>query len=295
MACNDPLVGWRSKERNGDGNIPITFRFADADTTSPLNLPCGKCYGCRNDKAREWAMRCSHEAQLHDENSFLTLTYEEEPKTKSGVATLDKRDFVLFMKKLRKARKQKIKFFQCGEYGSLGRPHHHCLLFGCGFADRYYWRKEGDHNLYRSEELEKIWGKGHSEIGTVTFESAGYVAGYTMKDAENTRQQKEESNRTTTRVPEYRTMSRRPGIGKQWLTQFMSDVYPWDEVITKNGNKLRPPRYYDQQLEKLNPELLREIQLKRRTSLTDEIKSGRHRMANEKILKAKNYNIRNKL
>lgn len=298
MPCNDPLVAWKSNDKTARGLRAVTFDIKKACIDLPINLPCSKCYGCRNDKAREWALRCSHEAQLHDQNSFLTLTYETEPKTKSGTPTLRPRDFTLFMKKLRKKRQQRISFFQAGEYGSLGRPHHHCLVFNCGFTDMYLWRKEGNHNLYRSEELEKLWKQGHAEIGSVTFESAGYVAGYTMKDpkdAENTRQHCEETNRITTRVPEYRTMSKRPAIGKRWITKYIKDVYPTDEVITKNGNKLRPPRYYDQQLEITNPELLQQLKAERRANLTDEQLNGLRRMAKDKILRSQSRERRNTL
>ena len=46
------------------------------------------------------------------------------------------------------------------------------------------------------------------------------------------------------RVPEYATMSRRPGIGQGWLEQFKSDVYPSGFVIHE-GRKMSPPKYYD--------------------------------------------------
>ncbi len=300
MACNVPLVAWKSTSKTALGKRAVTFKMGNSYLDLPLNLPCGQCYGCRNDKARMWAIRCSHEAQLYDQNSFLTLTYEKEPKTKSGYPTLRKRDFQLFMKRLRKAREckckppcqinHKIKYFMCGEYGELEhRPHYHALCFNLGFADMYYWRKKGDHNLYRSPELEELWKEGHSEIGSVTFESAAYVAGYTLEGTTGTHGNTAESKRNNYLgiVSEYLTMSRRPGIGKDWLKKYMSDVYPMDEVITKAGNKLRPPRYYDQQLEKENPKLLEQLQLQRRKKLTPEQLSGALRSAKEKILRAK--------
>ncbi len=215
---------------------------------------------------------------MHEENTFITLTYDEKnlPR-KKGIPTLDPRDFTLFMKKLRKRRANKISYFQVGEYGGLGRPHHHALLFGCGFNDATQWRRSGDFNIYRSEELEELWKKGHSEIGTVTFQSAGYLARYTMKD----------EKQIEGRIPEYLTMSRRPGIGNTWLEKYMSDVYPSDEVITTQGNKLRPPRYYDLLLEKQNGDMLREIKLNRVMNLTEEMKSGVRHAATEKIQRAK--------
>ncbi len=222
-------------------------------------------------------MRCSHEAQMHEESSFITLTYSPEHLPKIGrLPTLRKEDFVLFMKRLRKKRTgQKILFFHCGEYGELdGRPHHHALLFGTSFSGMYYWRKSGDYNLYRSPELEKIWTYGHSEIGQVSFESAGYVARYTVR---NEGQEKEGQ------VKPYLTMSRRPGIGKKWLEKYISDIYPSDQVVTRHG-VYKPPRYYDNQLSETE---LKVITASRLNKLTDEQKSGLRMTAREMILISK--------
>ncbi len=215
---------------------------------------------------------------MHEENTFITLTYDEKNlHIKNGIPTLVPRDFTLFIKKLRRQRDQKISYFQVGQYGQLGRPHHHALLFGCAFPDATYWRTSGEFTIYRSQELEKIWHKGHSEIGTVTFQSAGYLARYTMN----------ESQQLDGRTPEYLTMSTRPAIGKHWLEKYISDVYPSDEVITPSGKKLRPPRYYDLQLEKIDATLLQRIKRDRQRNLTEEAKSGIRRAANEKIQRAK--------
>lgn len=47
-------------------------------------------------------------------------------------------------------------------------------------------------------------------------------------------------------------MSRRPGIGQGWWTKFKDD--PGDFII-RNGVKMRPPKYYDRQQEKLDLDL----------------------------------------
>ncbi len=278
VACNAPLVAWRSRETNALGKRGITFDLHAAYVDMPLQINCGKCIGCKLDKARDWAIRCTHEAQMHEENTFVTLTYNEKNLPMlNGIPTLRPRDFQLFMKKLRRRRDNKLLYFQCGQYGQLGRPHHHALLFGCGFDDATIWRRSGDFNIYRSKELEALWTEGHSEIGTVTFESAGYLAKYTLNETEQ----------VEGREPEYLTMSRRPGIGNTWLQKYISDVYPTDEIITPAGRKLRPPRYYDQQLEKINAELLTKIKRERLNNLTEEMKSGARRAATEKIQRAK--------
>jgi len=280
MGCNDPLAAWKAKDKTNLGKRPLVFNIHDACIDLPVNIRCGKCLGCRTDRAREWAIRCTHKASMHDENSFVTLTYNDEhvPR-KNGHQTLYPRDFTLFLKRLRKARNHTVRFLQCGEYGNeTQRPHHHALLFNCAFHDRTLWRKNGDYALYRSEELEKLWPWGHSEIGEVNQATAGYVAGYTTKIKET---------KSKNKVPEYLTMSRRPGIGRLWLEKYITDVYPSDEIITKKGTRLKPPRYYDTQLEKLNPQLHEKLKGARYAKLTEEMKSGLRLTAREKILRAK--------
>lgn len=148
----------------------------------PLEVPCYWCVGCRMSRAQDWATRIKHEASLHEANSFLTLTYSDDwlPDNYS-VSVKALQDF---MKRLRKSLEpKKIRFFACGEYGEKNlRPHYHLIIFGHDFPDRTLWRKTGSGYLtYRSASLEKVWPFGHCEIGTVTTESAGYVARYVLK------------------------------------------------------------------------------------------------------------------
>ena len=278
MACNAPLAGWKAKERNPSGKRGVVFDLKQGISDLPVNLSCGKCFGCKLARSREWALRCSHEAQLHDLNSFLTLTYNDDNLPPGG--TLRPDDFTLFMKKLRRRRANRISYFQCGEYGEdYSRPHHHVLLFNCGFPDRKLHRRSGKYDLFRSAELEGIWKMGHSEIGDVTFESAGYVARYTLTKATD--------KILNGRHPEYLTMSRRPGIGKKWLDEFHTDVYPSDEAVTRSGQVHRPPRYYDNQLLERDPVLHEQIRITRLSKLTDEMRSGANQTARERILRAR--------
>ncbi len=277
MACNAPLTVWKSKTGKG-----ITFDIHAAYVDIPMAIPCGNCMGCKLQRSREWAIRCTHETQMHEENTFITLTYNKKNlPVENGLPTLRPRDFVLFMKKLRKRRDTKIRFFQSGQYGILGRPHHHALLFGCGFRDSTLWRRSGDFNIYRSEELEELWTQGHSEIGTATFKSAGYIARYTMRETEQLRGRK----------AEYLTMSRKPGIGSTWLEKYISDVYPSDQVITPSGFPIKPPRYYDEKLrdqdQAQGQDLWARVRERRQANLTPEQRSGDRAAAREIIQKQK--------
>lgn len=210
-------------------------------------------------------MRCVHEAQMHEENSFLTLTYAPEHLPSDG--SLDVVHFQQFMKRLRKNQSGKtIRFFHCGEYGDLnGRPHYHALIFGHDFKDKEVVsvNKQGQ-KLYGSEALKKLWPWGHSSIGTVTFQSAGYCARYVVKKItgeaakEHYERVDQETGEITRLKPEYTTMSRRPGIGKDWFEKYGSDVYPNDYVVI-DGKKHPPPRYYDKLLTDQNPDLMEQI------------------------------------
>lgn len=188
-----------------------------------------------------------HENQLHGESCFITLTYDPENLPPGG--SLVVKDFQDFMKRLRKFVKRPVRFFHCGEYGeNLERPHYHALIFGYSFPDKTPHKKTSGGQLYRSTDLERLWPQGFSTIGPVTFETAAYVARYCVKKING----KGAAEHYGVKLPEYVTMSRRPGIAAGWVDKYSSDVYPSDQVITR-GHPAKPPRAYDRHLEKSQP------------------------------------------
>ena len=78
MPCYHPIQAWRSRYVNSNGKYNVVFNIQSADTSAPLTIPCGRCIGCRLERSRQWAMRCVHEAEMHDENVFVTLTYDDD-------------------------------------------------------------------------------------------------------------------------------------------------------------------------------------------------------------------------
>ncbi len=226
----------------------------------PLMIPCGQCIGCRLERSRQWAIRCTHEASLHEHNSFVTLTYNQASLPENG--SLSKRHFQLFMKRLRKQYGPGIRFYGCGEYGEkLGRPHYHVCLFNFDPPDKVAFKKTRDGQiLYTSLSLDEIWGLGFTLTGSVTFQSAAYVARYIIKKINGAESSQhydtvdpDTGEVTQELLPEFTTMSRRPGIGNYWLKKFQSDIYDHDFVVI-NSKKMRPPRYYDKQFELTNSE-----------------------------------------
>lgn len=232
--------------------------FDDVPEEYRMLLPCGKCFGCRLDRSRMWAVRCMHEASLHDSNCFITLTFNND--FLNADRSLDKRDFQLFMMRLRKRFGAGIRFYHCGEYGAkLGRPHHHALLFNFDFEDKKLWSVRKGVRLYVSESLQKLWPFGFSTIGDVTYQSAAYCARYIMKKKFGFRAQEHYEHR----IPEYNTMSRRPGIAYDWYQKFKDDIYPRDLLVVRSSSsqflKMKPPKYYDGLYEAESPEEYKEI------------------------------------
>lgn len=255
MACFHPLKAYR-----GRGGVPV-FKVPLDTVAIPMDLPCGQCIGCRLERSRQWAVRCMHEASLHEDNCFITLTYDDANLPADG--SLDKRHWQLFAKRLRK-RVGRFRFFHCGEYGSqLMRPHYHACLFGVDFSDKVYFKSAGgESKLYTSMVLDDVWGLGFATIGDVTFESAAYVARYVMKKVTG----KGADEYYGGLQPEYTTMSRRPGIASDWFRKWSNEVFPSDEVIVR-GFPCRPPRYYDNLYEVAEPTVFDEIKRKRRSDI----------------------------
>lgn len=255
MPCYSPLNGYQEIAVNENGTRTVKFGSPDINQkwySHKIKLPCGRCTGCRLEKSRQWALRCVHEASLYEKNCFITLTYED----KYNPITLNTIDFQKFMKRLRKYfNNEKIRFYHAGEYGKgLQRPHHHACLFNCDFDDKKLIEESDISKTYSSETLDKLWPWGFTSVGSMTFESAAYVARYTMKKVgkESKVTGKHADEHYKGKKPEYSTMSRKPGIGHQWIKENKNDVYPNDYVVTVKGVKSKPPRYYDNILDKDN-------------------------------------------
>jgi len=221
------------------------------------SVPCGVCIGCRIDRAEAWAIRATHEARMakydwpgQPGSCFLTLTYS--PELVPTDYSVRKEVMQRFLKRLRKRLGVPVRYLLCGEYGERrGRPHFHVLLFGFEFlADRYLWRTVRGNQLFRSPLLEELWTEGSAEIGSVTYQSARYVAGYVVKKlggakADEAYWRVSPVDGETYKVePEFATMSLKPGLGESWFSKFHGDVFPHDHVIV-DGTPRKPPRYYE--------------------------------------------------
>lgn len=330
MSCYYPLIGIPNGV-NPNGKTHYAIRpfkdsvWEDLQTRPPLQgpavkIPCGKCIGCRLDYSRQWANRCMLEAQYYppDQVWFATITYNDkyvprvismDPETgkQAPALTLRKRDFQLWMKRLRRHFPEtKIRFFASGEYGSETlRPHYHAILFGLPIHDLELYEKSGNFQLYTSKSIAKTWSKVYNDNdlrdtskdsyaplametwieGDLTYEPYGrivlspcswetcaYTARYTAKKSNTFFPQFFES--FGLEAP-FTLMSRKPGIAGQYY-QDHPEVYDYRYINIpgqEGGIKFTVPRYFDRLLEKEDPEALacmKEIRQKIVTELDKE-------------------------
>lgn len=292
MPCFHPLTAFRTRS----GRIS----FCKTALGEHLELPCGRCVGCRLDYSKMWAVRCVHEAEQHADNCFITLTYSDEflPRPRS----LQPDHLKDFIKRLRARTGKKLRYYACGEYGDLNwRPHYHALIFGFRFPDMELFRERGGVRVYTSRLLESVWQhKGFCTVGELTPESAAYCARYVMKKVGGDQapyyysELDPYTGELVPILPEFCRMSLKPGIGADWFKKYHSDVFPDDFVVIK-GKRVRVPDYYDTLFERQfqgprrpKDSMLKAVKEKRKERALKVGDNSPERLAvKEKVLKAK--------
>lgn len=263
----------------------------------PVLLPCKHCLLCTRAYRRMWAYRLSAEARTCGESMYLTLTVDDEhmqhvfPDRK-----LVHRPFQLFLKRLRKKlstgysyefvpprtsvdlvgrlprtmerrfyKRDRIKYYMCGEYGDLfGRPHYHACIFGARFPDAYFAKKVNGNAYYMSPTLSDLWPYGEMTFfSDVTPSSASYVAGYVDKKIDNQYWRVEHFLETgewqVDEAPEYVRMSQ--GIGLDYFNRYNKSLYRltadgdvFGEFFDVGGVPISAPVYFDEKLRLQSPE-----------------------------------------
>jgi len=185
---------------------------------------------------------------MHKLNCFITLTYDNEHLPADY--SVSKREWQLFMKRVRKSHGAGIRFYACGEYGDQHyRPHYHALLFGLDFADKVLWKRINDERLYVSNALSVLWPFGQASLGDVTFKSAGYCTRYIMKKMTGDKADEHYwrinplTGELVRQATEFALQSRMPGLGDAWFQKYKNDVFPSDHVII-DGQPKPVPTYY---------------------------------------------------
>lgn len=195
----------------------------------PLDVPCGSCGNCLQNKRKEWSYRLSKENRYRISSHFLTLTYHDlslpwaDDQYGNTYPVLCKEDFQKFMKRLRKKNAQftedKIKYYAVGEYGTqTHRPHYHAIVF--------------DMDIKVIPFLSDIWKIGFIKVGTVTMDSIDYVTKYVV-----TRNEQKHYL-----VPPFALISK--GIGLDHYHKNKSYYDRAQKIRNQRGYKQVVPKYY---------------------------------------------------
>lgn len=233
------LFPWTAR-RCPDGGRPIP------DKEGELHLPCGKCDECLTLRSVGWATRARHEISLHQNNCFLTLTYDDDNLPSDLVL---KEPFQKFMKRLRDKSKKKLSYMVSHEYGSkTARPHHHCIIFGWEPKSYDFLKKTpSGNNLFTSHEISDLWKFGHHSIGEANEKTAFYISAYALKGKEH---QIIHDGKIKT-VTDSFDCSKRPAIGLRYLLENANQLVDCGDPL---------PRYYQKKLEEIFPDLFERYQ-----------------------------------
>lgn len=234
----------------------ITQRKNFKELVKFVNIPCGVCADCLKERSRQWAIRILKEAEQYKNNAFITFTYDDEhlPADRNLISD----EISKFNKKLKTYLKREgynsdFRFYGVGEYGSTtARPHYHVIYFNFPVLRdlEYYKASENGDLLFNSEWLNSVWSKGFCVIGSVDVGSASYVARYCDKKRMLSKSQKEELIKKGI-VPEFSVMSRRPGIGANYLERVLENVNNGIYTIAYKDNNFSLPKYYSDKVKEL--------------------------------------------
>ena len=306
--CTKPINAWQLLPKyTFDKNKPcqpIFRRPADITRYAKLLLPCTKCVSCLKVRSMTLAVQLGMELQTTKGDSlFVTLTYNNENLPPGR--TLNKEHPRLFMMRLRKWISKhypgvKIRYKLIGEYTeTTNRPHYHYAIFNLArFKDEILsdMMKADSHDMFESETLTNLWGKGHVVYNLLTEASALYIAQHSdkkinrkvdysaniidaetgeiiepptlpfiMKDKRGRRILDADGEPQTEllkqRVPEFSTGSTKPGIGTKWYEQFGATDLEDGRVISLDYRQHKIPRHIMNLMERDNPDLHELIKL----------------------------------
>lgn len=194
---------------------------------------------------------------MHEDSIFLTATYDDKHLESPRLIYAHWQDF---LKSLRETRTRycitkedvhnaRIPTMVTGEYGELNkRPHWHALLFNFAPSDpKLKYTTERGEKVYTSQFLTDLWSKGAIEYGSVTIDSANYVARYAAKKLVHGHDQDHNFH------PIHKTSSKY-AIGRSWIEKYWKQTFDHGYIILPDGQQGQIPRYYTDWLKKHQPE-----------------------------------------
>lgn len=269
-------------------------------------IPCGHCMACRTERRQDLTALQMLEASLHDDNWFLTLTYDDwltYQLTETFPHSLVKEHLSTFVESMRKYCRyhhSSFRFFACGEYGDLTqRPHYHLSIFGLspdllGISDDPITTKQRSKELYANSRLactknaltdqngefvysspiiSSRWKFGNHKLYRANRQTFQYVAGYVTKKLSGAPAR---AFQDTGRILPFSAQSR-PSIGYPWFERYHQTLSNYDRNKKKLVNDLisvgdltwRLPRIFDRwysRLYQFDYPIIRDFQKELRSS-----------------------------
>lgn len=281
MSCTNPGCYLIPRGGGSAKRLMQDWPTGDHPLGRVVYLPCGGCLACRRERRQELTLLQCCEASLHQENWFITLTYEDEKTfdlTGLFPYSLDKKHLSHFCESMRKwaiYNRAEFRFFAAGEYGDhFERPHYHISVFGLssellGLSDdksvvnrRDYLqhgklksistpqRDANGNEYWQSPVIADRWLYGSHKIYRANRETFQYVAGYVTKKLTG---QAGKDWRASGRISEFQAQSR-PSIGKPWFDAFCRTLSVPDgqklvnDCLSIAGTTWRTPRIFDRWL-----------------------------------------------
>ena len=155
-----------------------------------------------------------------------------------------------------------------GEYGENGsRPHFHVILYNCPLPSETFYdsRVDWKNDVYwKSDIIDRAWGKGIAEIGEANWNTIGYTARYITKKING--EESEYFYAAKGQIREFMRTSLRPAIGREYWEKNKIKIYDQDKVMIVNKSGVHwqtPPKYYDRLFKEEDPSRWEEIQARR--------------------------------
>lgn len=269
-------------------------------------IPCRNCYACQLSYSAEWATRIMFECKLHENNYFITLTYDEahlpiaetvdipekiwnketkkyDIKWHHGVndgtekcceGTVYEEHVLKFIHDLRQHFERHynhtgIKLFYCAEYGTDNhRPHYHMILMNCPLDPfKLYGAHQDENKKIHWKSRELEKYWGKGMIDVAEVEWS--CAAYVARYCmKKLHDKKPEEYAKECKLPEFIRMSR--NIGRKWYEEHKNEIYSTDEIIMKTVKdrigSKKPPKAWDRLYEKEFPETMAMLKESRKTA-----------------------------
>lgn len=246
------LHGDFSGHKNADGTRCANLSLRH----DMIQVPCGKCIGCRIDYSRSWADRMTYHAIGKENVSwFITLTYNDDYindlsfSENYGLYSLDYTHMDDFVKGLRnKFRDSQLDYFYSGEYGDGSfRPHFHMILYNADITDLVFFKlNDNGDPIYTSETISSLWkNRGFVTVSRFSWRGAAYTASYVEKKRDG---RKLCEYTAVGLEPEKARMSRRPGLAYEYYCNNADALWKnyglsVDRTVNSSGH-LGMPRYF---------------------------------------------------